>query len=90
MSVSSLTLRRCYACYWSDGLAGAGQSERQHGPHPRRTQRPRSHREGPAGIAKVVDEWVRVYEKRGREDGIEYVQIFEVRLPFICILRSEM
>jgi UDPglucose--hexose-1-phosphate uridylyltransferase len=29
-------------------------------------------------VEKVIDEWIRVYLKRGRQDGIEYVQIFEV------------
>lgn len=29
-------------------------------------------------IRKVIDEWVRIYLKRGREEGINYVQIFEV------------
>lgn len=31
----------------------------------------------PADIARVIDEWIRIYEKRGSEAGIEYVQIFE-------------
>lgn len=29
-------------------------------------------------VERVVDEWIRVYLKRGREGGIKYVQIFEV------------
>ncbi|KDQ12331.1 hypothetical protein BOTBODRAFT_113126 [Botryobasidium botryosum FD-172 SS1] len=28
-------------------------------------------------IVRIVEEWRRVYEKRGREEGIKYVQIFE-------------
>jgi UDPglucose--hexose-1-phosphate uridylyltransferase len=31
-----------------------------------------------ADIARVIDEWIRIYEHRGSEPGIEYVQIFEV------------
>jgi UDPglucose--hexose-1-phosphate uridylyltransferase len=30
-------------------------------------------------IARIIDEWTRIYETRGSEIGIEYVQIFEVR-----------
>lgn len=30
-------------------------------------------------IERVLDEWCTIYRKRGTEDGIEYVQIFEVR-----------
>lgn len=29
-------------------------------------------------IEKIIEEWTRVYLKRGRQDGIKYVQIFEV------------
>ncbi|KAF8906031.1 HIT-like domain-containing protein [Gymnopilus junonius] len=29
------------------------------------------------GISRVIDEWIRIYEKRGTQNGIEYVQIFE-------------
>lgn len=29
-------------------------------------------------IERVIEEWVRIYEKRGSEPGIRYVQIFEV------------
>jgi len=32
----------------------------------------------PADIGRIIDEWIRIYEKRGSETGIEYVQIFEV------------
>lgn len=33
-------------------------------------------------IRKVIDEWTRIYLKRGREEGINYVQIFEVPILF--------
>lgn len=33
-------------------------------------------------ILVVLDEWKSIYEQRSREDGIEYVQIFEVRVVF--------
>jgi hypothetical protein len=29
-------------------------------------------------IDKIIDEWIAIYLKRGRQAGIEYVQIFEV------------
>lgn len=29
-------------------------------------------------IERVINEWKAVYEKRGRQEGISYVQIFEV------------
>ena len=29
-------------------------------------------------ITRIIDEWTRIYETRGSETGIEYVQIFEV------------
>ena len=29
-------------------------------------------------IAKVIEEWKRIYEERSNEPGIQYVQIFEV------------
>lgn len=31
-------------------------------------------------IERVIDEWQNVYLKRGRQEGIKYVQIFEVGL----------
>ena len=31
-----------------------------------------------ADISRIVDEWCGIYKKRGAQDGIEYVQIFEV------------
>ena len=34
-------------------------------------------------ILNVIEEWVKIYEKRGNEEGIRYVQIFEVG----CVLR---
>jgi len=34
-------------------------------------------------INRVVDEWIRIYRLRGAQDGIKYVQIFEVTiLPY--------
>lgn len=30
-------------------------------------------------IEKVIEEWIRIYLFRGRQDGIKYVQIFEVK-----------
>lgn len=47
-----------------------------------------------ADIVKIVDEWIAVYKARGRQEGVEYVQIFEVRVSntfsqrFLPILRS--
>ena len=29
-------------------------------------------------IEKIIEEWTRVYLRRGRQEGIKYVQIFEV------------
>jgi hypothetical protein len=29
-------------------------------------------------IEKIINEWIAAYLKRGRQAGIEYVQIFEV------------
>ena len=42
-------------------------------------------------IVKVVNEWIKVYRQRGKQEGIKYVQIFEVRMsvyrqPSIYIL----
>jgi UDPglucose--hexose-1-phosphate uridylyltransferase len=34
-------------------------------------------------IERVIEEWTTVYEQRGREKGINYVQIFEVSLASI-------
>jgi UDPglucose--hexose-1-phosphate uridylyltransferase len=34
----------------------------------------------PQDIERVIDEWVAVYKKRGAQDGVKYVQIFEVGL----------
>ena len=36
-------------------------------------------------IVRIVDEWIAVYEKRGRQEGIKYIQIFEVRPLSTCI-----
>ena len=30
-------------------------------------------------IGSVIDEWERLYKKRGTQEGVQYVQIFEVR-----------
>ena len=30
-------------------------------------------------IVKVIEEWCKIYKKRGTQEGIKYVQIFEVR-----------
>jgi len=29
-------------------------------------------------VERVVEEWTRIYEKRGKQEGVKYVQIFEV------------
>lgn len=34
-------------------------------------------------IERVIDEWTRIYLMRGRQEGIRYVQIFEVSPPCI-------
>lgn len=39
-------------------------------------------------IEKVIEEWCKVYKKRGTQEGIGYVQIFEVR-PCIISLRDD-
>ena len=36
-------------------------------------------------IEYVIAEWVRIYLERGSQPGIEYVQIFEVRMRFACL-----
>jgi len=35
-------------------------------------------------IEKIIEEWIRIYLKRGTEPGIKYVQIFEVNSEFLC------
>jgi UDPglucose--hexose-1-phosphate uridylyltransferase len=30
------------------------------------------------GVQRIIEEWIRIYKTRGTENGIEYVQIFEV------------
>jgi UDPglucose--hexose-1-phosphate uridylyltransferase len=38
-------------------------------------------------IEFIIDDWIRIYHKRGSQTGIEYVQIFEVSIePFICLV----
>jgi UDPglucose--hexose-1-phosphate uridylyltransferase len=37
-------------------------------------------------IERIVDEWIRIYLRRGAEPGIRYVQIFEVSRYFIHLL----
>lgn len=34
-------------------------------------------------IERIIEEWCSIYNKRGTQEGIKYVQIFEVRLHFI-------
>lgn len=38
-------------------------------------------------IARIVEEWITIYKRRGTQEGIKYVQIFEVSifLPLILI-----
>lgn len=38
---------------------------------------------GQEDIIRIIDEWISVYTKRGSQEGIKYVQIFEV-----CALAS--
>ena len=37
-------------------------------------------------IARIVDEWIAVYKRRGAQEGIKYVQIFEVSAFFHLVL----
>jgi UDPglucose--hexose-1-phosphate uridylyltransferase len=41
-------------------------------------------------IERIIEEWTRVYLKRGRQEGIKYVQIFEVssRSLFLVLQRT--
>lgn len=39
----------------------------------------------PSDIERVIDEWIRIYRMRGEQDGVKYVQIFEVRFHSIHI-----
>ena len=32
-------------------------------------------------IERVIEQWISIYKKRGAQEGIKYVQIFEVRFP---------
>lgn len=41
-------------------------------------------------VENIVDEWTRVYTRRGTEPGIEYVQIFEVFHCYRTIPRALM
>lgn len=34
-------------------------------------------------IKHIIEEWIRLYTERGREDDIGYVQIFEVHVTHI-------
>jgi UDPglucose--hexose-1-phosphate uridylyltransferase len=36
-------------------------------------------------IARIVEEWIVIYKRRGTQDGIKYVQIFEVPI-FLLVL----
>lgn len=40
-----------------------------------------------ADIERVIEEWCAVYTKRGAEDGMKYIQIFEVRVISVVICR---
>ena len=33
----------------------------------------------PSDIERIIREWINVYVRRGRQQGINYIQIFEVR-----------
>lgn len=33
----------------------------------------------PSAIETIIDEWIRVYLERGTQEGVKYVQIFEVQ-----------
>lgn len=37
-------------------------------------------------IEQVINEWIRVYLERGRQDGVKYVQIFEVCLHLVPLV----
>ena len=39
-------------------------------------------------IERIIEEWCAVYTKRGAEDGIKYIQIFEVRVISLIILED--
>jgi UDPglucose--hexose-1-phosphate uridylyltransferase len=46
----------------------------------------------PADIERVVEEWVRIYKKRGAEEGVKYVQVFEVQCIWLsasCAIADE-
>jgi len=37
-------------------------------------------------IARIVEEWIAIYKRRGTQDGIKYVQIFEVPIFLLLVL----
>lgn len=40
----------------------------------------------PADIIRIIDEWTRIYQERSMDDGVRYVQVFEVRLFLWIVL----
>lgn len=41
-------------------------------------------------IEKVIEEWIRVYVKRGQQEGIKYVQIFEVCASLYILVQYDI
>lgn len=39
----------------------------------------------PNDVERIIEEWIRIYAVRGRQEGIKYVQIFEVGTSHIEI-----
>lgn len=37
-------------------------------------------------IARIVEEWITIYKRRGTQEGIKYVQIFEVAIFLLLVL----
>lgn len=31
-------------------------------------------------VKNIIEEWIQIYNLRGRQDGIKYIQVFEVRI----------
>ena len=42
----------------------------------------------PSDIETIIDQWKAIYKKRGAQEGIKYVQIFEVRCSYIFSLNA--
>ena len=40
-------------------------------------------------IKRIIDEWIRLYEARGSQPGIQYVQIFEVGPSSVVLTSSD-